>query len=105
ALLQLDTTHLSEVMDGDYLAAVSNRITELRAEGRAIKTQVVLNYAVIEATSDSASVVDDFVDNSVYVSSDTEEPLSDPVGDQVRTLYKLRNNSGTWKVVESVRSE
>src|SRR5438067_7635470 len=38
ALLELDPAHLPEVMDGDYLLNVRQRIDELRTEGRAIKT-------------------------------------------------------------------
>jgi len=105
ALLELDSAHLTEVMDGDYLATVSQRITELRGEGRAIKANVLLNYSVIAATTDVASVLDDFEDDSVYVRIGTEDPLTDPAMDRLRVLYKLRNYSGLWKVVDSVRSE
>jgi hypothetical protein len=105
ALLELDQTHLSDVMWGDYLTNVNQRIDELRAEGRAIKTQVVLNYSVVEASSDSASVVDYFKDNSIYVKIDTEEPLSTPTADQLNVLYRLRKFSDAWKVVDSARSK
>jgi len=105
ALLELDPSHLSDVMGGDYLTNVTQRIDELRAEGRAIKTQVMLNYTVVEASTDSASVVDYFKDNSVYVKIDTEEPLSTPTADQLNVLYRLRKFSDVWKVVDSVRSD
>ena len=104
ALLELDETHLPEVMDGDYLATVTKRISELRAEGQAIKTHVILNYEVIQATAQSASVVDDFEDDSVYVKMGTEETLTEPAGDQMRVLYRMRLSSGVWKVFDSVRS-
>jgi hypothetical protein len=105
ALLELDDSHLTEVMDGVYLASVRQRIDELRSEGRAIKTHVILNYSVIQASRESATVVDDFEDDSVYVKLGTDEPLSEPTSDQVRTLYKLQYSSGIWKVVDSVSSE
>jgi hypothetical protein len=105
ALLELDTTHLQDVMDGDYLAAISDRISELRAEGKAIKTHVILNYAVLSATQDIATVVDDFEDDSVYVRIGTDEPISEATADQVRTVYKLSKSSGVWKVIDSVRSQ
>jgi hypothetical protein len=104
ALLELDPTHLADVMDGNYLANVAQRITELRAEGRAIKTQVVLNYSVAEAGAESASVVDDFTDNSIYVKIGTEEALTSPTADELSVLYRLKRFSGTWKVVDSARS-
>jgi hypothetical protein len=105
ALLELDTAQLPQVMDGDYLATVTNRIQELKTENRAIKTEVVLNYSVLTATSEEAIVVDDFEDNSIYVTAGTEDPLSEPLADRQRTLYTLRNIAGVWKVVDSVRSQ
>jgi hypothetical protein len=105
ALLELDTTHLNEVMEGDYLTNEQQLIDQLRADGRAIKTQVVLNYSVVQATDESASIVDSFKDNSVYVQIGTEEPLTAPPSDQLTVLYTLRNSSGTWKVIDSVRPE
>ncbi len=105
ALLELDTTHLSDVMDGDYLTNIEQLIDELRSENRAIKTQVALNYTVVQATSDTASVVDFFQDNSIYVKIGTEEPLSTSTADQLRVLYRLRRFPDGWKVVDSVRPE
>jgi hypothetical protein len=92
-------------MDGDYLQTVSQRIDELRSENRAIKADVSLNYSVVHATAEEASVIDDYEDNSIYVTIGTQDPLTDPVADHVTVLYSLRNSSGTWKVVDSVRSE
>jgi hypothetical protein len=105
ALLELDKTHLAEVMDGDYLEGIEQLIDSLRSEGRAIKTKVTLSYSVVSATAESAQVLDDVEDNSVYVNIGTEEPLSSPTADQFRLLYRLQNFSGVWKVVDSVRSE
>ncbi len=105
ALLELDTSQLSGVMDGDYLTNINGLVNELRSENRAIKTQVRLNYTVIQATLDSAIVVDNFEDNSVYVKVGTEEPLSEPTADQLKVMYRLRMFPDGWKVVDSVRSE
>jgi len=105
ALLELDPTHLPEVMDGDYLEGTVRRIEELRTENQAIKTQVSLSYSVIQASSEVANVVDDIVDDSVYVKIGTDDAISEPTSDQLRILYELRNLGGIWKVVDSVRSE
>jgi hypothetical protein len=105
ALLDLDQTHLAEVMDGDYLNTVSQRIDDLRSDNRAIKTHVILNYTVVQATQEAASVIDDLEDDSIYVKTGTEEPLSDPAADQLTVLYKFKNFAGTWKVVDSVRPD
>jgi hypothetical protein len=104
ALLELDQSHLSEVMDGQYLADTRYLIDQLQGEGRAIKTQVSLNYTVVEASANTATVIDNFVDNSVYVNIGTEEALSDPAADQLSVLYRLQRMSDSWKVVQSVRS-
>ena len=105
ALLELDASHLDEVMDGNYLASIRDRISQLSRDGQAIKTHVILNYSVVEASHEFATVVDDFEDDSIYIKVGTDEPVSAPTGDQVRTLYKLQNISGVWKVIDSVRSE
>ena len=105
ALLELDESHLSDVMDGDYLNHIAGLIEELRSEGRAIKTQVVLNYSVVIATTETAAVVDFVEDNSVYVRINTEDPISDPTADHLRIMYRLKKFSDAWKVVDSVRSE
>jgi hypothetical protein len=92
-------------MEGDYFDNIAHLIEQLRTEGRAIKTQVILDYSIIQATSEAASVVDHVEDNSVYVSIGTEDPLSLPTGDQLRILYRLRRFPEGWKVVDSVRHE
>jgi len=92
-------------MDGDYLDNVSELIDQLRSEGRAIKTQVALNYSVIEATNDAATVVDYVEDNSVYVRIGTEDPLSAPTPDQLRIMYRLKRFPEACKVVDSARPE
>ncbi len=102
AVLLLDSTHLSEVMDGDHLIQVEQRINELRTEGRAIKTKVALNYSIVEADPASASVVDRIDDDSYYVKAGTEVPLTQPAADVLRVLFRLRKSSGVWKVVDSV---
>jgi hypothetical protein len=105
ALLELDSTHLPDVMDGEYLSDTQDLIGQLRNENRAIKTQVSLNYSVVDATATSASVVDSFVDNSIYVKAGTEDALSAPSGDQLSVLYHLEKISDVWKVVQSATSQ
>jgi hypothetical protein len=104
AVLQLDPTHLADVMDGEHLAAIGDRIEEMRAEGKAIKTRVALNYTVVEASEVTASVVDRIEDNSYYVAPGTEQPLTEPAADVLLVMYRLQKISGVWKVVDSVRA-
>ena len=105
ALLELDPSHLSDVMDGDYLVTTNELIEDLRSEGHAIKTQVVLNYVVVEADADNATIVDNFDDKRVYVAIGTEDVLSSPATDKLSIVYRLKKFSGTWKVVDSARPQ
>jgi hypothetical protein len=105
ALLDLDSTHLPDVMEGAYLQTFEMRLDNLRTSGKAIKTQVTLNYKVIEVSDSAAVVIDRVEDDSYYVSPGTEEPLSDPSNDLLRLQLKLLNDTGAWKVVESVSAD
>jgi hypothetical protein len=105
ALLELDGTHLPEVMDGDFLTSFESSLQHLAEQGRAIKTQVSLNYAVIEVVGNSAIVHDGIEDNSYYVVAGTEQPLSDPSNDFLRLEVTLNKVDGAWKVVKSVSAD
>jgi len=83
ALYDLDTTHLDEVMAGDHLSAIQDRINELRAEGRAIQTEVDHDYAVVDVSVNTARVADSYVDRSIYVDAETHNDLSTPTGQHV----------------------
>ncbi len=104
ALLDLDKTHLSEVMGGAHLKTIEDRIDELRREQRAIKTDVDHDISVISVTGRTAQIVDDYISNSVYIDFATREPLSPPASDELRVLYQLDKSDGTWKVVDSVQT-
>ncbi|HEY3061326.1 MAG TPA: hypothetical protein VGL99_20345 [Chloroflexota bacterium] len=104
AVLQLDSTHLSEVMDGEHLANIEQRISVLRSEGRAIRTKVSLNYNVIDASETTATIVDRIEDTSFFVKAGTEQPLTQPSADILLVMYRLQKISGLWKVVDSVRA-
>jgi|SRR5579859_2684438 len=103
ALLELDSTHLSEVMGGDYLQNFIARLDDLQLQGRAIKTQIVLNYTIAQATHDAATVIDRLEDSSFYIVPGTEEPLSEQVSDVLLIEFKLVRTGEVWKVVDSVR--
>lgn len=92
-------------MDGNYLASFEQRIASLRGENRAIKIHVSLAYSVTAVAGDLATLIDDIEDNSVYVNIGTEDPLTSPTADQLRIKYRLKNFSGAWKVIDSVRYE
>jgi hypothetical protein len=99
ALLNLDASRLHEVMDGTHLKTVEDLINDLNSEGRAIETNVAHNYTVLEASNDSAKIVDVYISNSVYVDIHDHTQISEPTGDRVTELYDLTRLDGTWKVV------
>ena len=99
ALLNLDASRLHEVMDGRHLKTVEGVISELNSEGRVIETNVDHNYRVVEATASSATVVDVYVSNSVYLDIHTHTQVSEPSGDRITEIYDLTRLDGIWKVV------
>lgn len=105
AVLELDATHLSEVMDGDYLKKFEASIQSLAEQGRAIKTEVSLNYTVVLASADSAVVHDAIEDDSYYVAAGTQDPLTEPANDLLRLEVTLHKIEGVWKVVDSVSAD
>jgi len=105
ALLELDTTHLPEVMGGDHLRVIAQRVDELRSQNRAIKTDIDHEIHVINVNTYSARIVDDYISNSVYVDPVTRDLLSEPTSDELRVLYQLDKSDGTWKVVDSVQAD
>jgi hypothetical protein len=104
ALRDLDTSRLSTVMAGAHLAAVEDRIAELRSEGQAIDSDVDHNYVVVEASANNARVADAWIDHSVYVDLRTQTPSSTPTGETVAELYTMTKTDGIWRVVSIVRS-
>ncbi len=105
AFLDLDKTHLAEIMSGDHMDMLGERIDELRTENRAIKTDVDHQFQVVQVTGDTAQIIDDYISNSIYVDPVTKLPLSEPAADELRVLYRLNKADGKWKVVDSVRDD
>jgi hypothetical protein len=91
-------------MSGDHLAAVQDRIVELRTEGRAINTLVDHSYVVIEALGNDAKVADSYIDESVYIDVQDKSPLSSPTYQRLDEVYVMNKIDGTWRVVDLVRS-
>jgi len=104
ALYDLDVSHLPDVMSGDHLEAVQERISELGSEGRAIETVIDHNYVVIQARGDDAKVADSYIDDSVYVGLADHAPLGSPSHQRLNEIYVMYRNDGTWRVVDLVRS-
>ena len=105
----LDPAVLDEVATGEELAALKRDVDGLRAEGRAIKTEVQHQFTVVRVDGDEAQVLDRFRDFSIYVDSQTKQPLPgevrpDEASAPLNTaLYYMRRVDATWKVERGER--
>jgi len=104
ALYSLDTSRLQEAMAGDHLAAAEDLIAQLRAEGRAIQTDVDHNYAILRATWDEADIADAYTDNSIYVEMNSHQSLTQATAERLKEQYRMNKIDGTWRVVSLVRA-
>jgi hypothetical protein len=96
----LDGSRLAEIMPDPELSGSLRYLDELRATGRAVRTNVEHNMRITRATADEAEIVDEVSDWSVYVDLVTRQPLQpDPAGRQLTEIYFLRKIDGVWKVV------
>jgi len=104
ALFDLNTSRLSEVMAGEHLVAVEDRINELRAEGRSYLADIDHNYAVFEASANEAKVADSYLDNSLLVDIQTGVHLTTSTGEKFNEVYILNKSEGTWRVTIAIRN-
>ena len=94
ALYDLDTSRLPAVMAGEHLAAVEDRINELRSEGHAFETDVDHHYVVFEASAQEAKVADSYVDHSVYVDLQTHARVTTATDEKLNEVYVMNNTDG-----------
>jgi len=109
ALLYLDPTVLEAVAADVALEGLRKDIEQQRAEGRALRTNVVHSFDVVRLQgdgSDTVSIIDHYKDLSVWVDPTTLDPLpgqlvpaSPDVAPQVNVVYHLHRIDGVWKVV------
>ena len=76
AVLSLDPSRLPEVAAGEALDVETRRIEQLRAEGRAGRYVIDLQYGVVEATPTSAVVAAKYQSWSYFVDPKTLQPLA-----------------------------
>jgi hypothetical protein len=62
------------------------------------------NFAIIEASDDSAKIVDDLVNNSFLVDAVTKEPPeAEGSGERLQDTFEFERVDGRWVVVRSTR--
>ena len=106
AYLELDTSHLGDVMAGAELDRETKQITDLKAQGRAGKLDVQHHYLIASRASDKAVVYDEYSNNSMFIDAKTgqEIPTSDPPITE-NISFDLQKIDSTWKVVDGERHE
>lgn len=100
ALLSLDVSQLGSAMADDELTAMERSIERLRGEGRAVKTDVTLNYQVVQATNSEAEVKDAYLSHSYFVDPSTMQAVEPrPTPETIQIVKRLRKIEGMWRVV------
>lgn len=106
AVLNLDTSHLHEVLAGPALQWVTDEVNGLKAQGHPAKIDVQHAYGFSRVTETSATVVDQYVSRSVYLDPTTRQPLP-RAGSPTRVLqsFDFQKINGVWKIVGGTRQD
>jgi hypothetical protein len=104
AALRLDPGRLPEVAAGTALEIETKNIEQLRAEGRAGRYVIDLQYGVVAATQTRAVVATKYQNRSYFVDPRTMQPLAPTpaAAEEVKMTFTLEKIDGTWKVVDGV---
>jgi hypothetical protein len=106
AYYDLDPSRLKEVVAGAELARDEEDIQKLRAQGLAADTDVDLNFRILEATPDEATVYDEYVNRSLHLDAVTKQPIPTKEAPKVlRISFQMKKIDGVWKVVDVARHE
>jgi hypothetical protein len=106
ALFDLDARHLEGVASGEQLRRVRAEIESLRAQGLAGRIEMTHKPVVIEVSANSATVLDEVINNSFYVDAITKQPpVASGSGELLRDTFYLEKINGEWVVTQSVRQK
>ena len=104
ALFELDTTLAQGVASDEELDRIREEIDDLRSRGLALKTVVDHDFVVVEASAESATLLDEIVNNSFFIDAETKEPpQAEGSGEVLRDTFYLEKIDGQWMVVRSTR--
>jgi len=104
ALFELDATLAQRVASGEELDRIREEIDDLRSRGLALKTVVDHDFVVVEASAESATLLDEIVNNSFFIDAETKEPpQAEGSGEVLRDTFYLEKVDGQWMVVRSTR--
>lgn len=100
AVLNLDASLMVGFAKGDELAGIQNEIEQHRRDGVAVRISVQHDFAIVQMTSATATVVDRVSNRSFYVDPQTKQPPSSETPATVlRYTFFLENTGNGWIVV------
>lgn len=106
AALNLDSSAVEGFASGDELGSIRQEIESLRLQGVALRVVLTHKPVVIETTANSATLLDEMVNNSFYVDPKTKEPpIASGSGEVLRDTFYLQKVDGKWVVTRSVRQK
>jgi|GEM_PF-6215117 len=107
ALLQLDVSLVQDAAVGEELERIASEIADLESDGVALRVVVEHDFTLVSPGTESAVVVDEYVDKSFYVDPTTKDPrTADVPGVVTRDSFEMvRTETGTWAVASSRRLE
>jgi len=100
----LDASHLADVASGERLQQATDEVQKVKAQGKAAKIDVQHNIGIFDVTDSSASVHDEYINNSYSIDPSTKKAVGAPGQTQhISDTYLLQRVTGVWKVVSGVR--
>lgn len=106
AYLNLDTSHLSEVMAGAELERETQQLQDRIAKNKPSRLDVEHHISFVLIGDDRAIINDQYLNKSVFVDPATKHdiPTAEPPS-IVKVSFQLRKLDGVWKVVDGNRYE
>ncbi len=100
AVLNLDVTLMTKFAAGEELASIRSEIDEHRRNGVAARINVKHDFAIVQLSERSATVVDQVTSQSFFVDPATKKPETSDVPNRVlRYTFFLEKTSDGWMVI------
>ena len=106
ALLNLDTSHLADVMADPELTRDIKQVDDLKAQSKAARVVITQHsIAFLKVAPDQAEIYDEYVNQSYLVDPQSKQPFGTPgPGGVAKVSYQLQKIDGVWKVTDGTRN-
>lgn len=102
ALLQLDTSRLSEAFTGHALELITSQVEEERQQNEPVQIRAEHNYTIAILDEKTASVDDRYINHNVRLDPDTLEPIEEDPNRREHRSFTLKLVDGTWKITRII---